>query len=176
MKHPAALFVDDRLVVFRARRVAHAIAKGQGLAVAAVQHDVGLPVVQHPEVLLVLLAGGLQVPEAREAGEALAQPLVVIGVEVHPDAPPLVGHLVRAEELIEPVVGAVDERARRQVNQPRKCLAVEIGNLGDVELLHRHRAVNVLEELERVQRILAHLLLGVGPREQARPRTRRRRD
>ena len=85
----------------------HAVAERDRARLVAAKQD-GRPVVPELlEVLVVLFRADLHVPEPGELREALAQPPVVVGLEVHADAPPLVGHLVGPEDLVAPVGASV---------------------------------------------------------------------
>ena len=78
--------------------------------------DVALVPIEKLEVLVVVLAFGLDVPQSGKRGQSFGQPLVAIGCLLHAAAPPLMRHLVRPEEFIEAVERGVLERGPGQID------------------------------------------------------------
>src|SRR3990172_1001990 len=58
------------------------------------------PVSELFEVLLIVPQDELHVPQAREHREAFRQPDIAVVRRLHADPPPLVSHLVGAEDLL----------------------------------------------------------------------------
>jgi len=90
------------------------------------------PVLEVLEELLVVPEHDLHVPQPGEFRESLGQPAIAVARRLDPDAPPLVGHLVGAEDLVVPAVAHRLERPHREVDEARERLPIVERDLGDV--------------------------------------------
>src|SRR6266850_3695293 len=100
MQHPGTLLVHQHIVSSVVLRRSGPVAQPNGAGLVVVLEDVEPPTIERAEVLAIVLAYGLEIPQTREAGKTLAQPLVVVTVEVHADPPPLMGDFVGAKHLV----------------------------------------------------------------------------
>lgn len=85
----------------------------------------------------------------------------MIGEEIHPDAPPLVRHLVGPDHLVVALRAGELEGLPGQVDQSRKGFAVTEGDLGGVEVIRLGGAEDLLEEGDALFHILADLLFHI---------------
>ena len=84
----------------------------------------------------------------------------MVAGEIHPDPPPLVRHLVRAEHLVVTLGHGADEGGEGQVDHPGEGFPGEARRLGRVEVLDPGgRSVDALEEPQALGHVLADPLL-----------------
>src|SRR5207249_4043346 len=113
MQHPGPLVISHQGIVPEVQLFGTPSDPDRRCVVAP-RADLASPVFQVPEELLVILEDELHVPEAGELREPFRQPDVPVTGRLDADAPPLVCHLMGAEDLVVAAVAHRLEGPHRQ--------------------------------------------------------------
>ena len=159
LQHPGTLVISHQGIVPEVQLFGTPSDPNRRCVVAA-RADFASPVFQMPEELLVVLEDELHVPEAGELREPFRQPDVPVTGRLDADAPPLVCHLMGAEDLVVAAVAHRLEGPHGQVHEAREGLPVRKRDLSRIVPIEQRGTVHAGEERETVRHVRAHLLLG----------------